>query len=149
MDILNERDLGWIAGIIDGEGTIGVYPDNAKPHALLRVAMADEPPVRRLHKLTSVGHVHVVQHKTLTVGGQLPKLQWSWQVKARDELKSLLKTVLPALVETNKRRQAWLALMLIDQLDRQLLETRGIDPSEFDATTRRKNWRQEREGVIR
>lgn len=52
---MNDVDLGWVAGLIEGEGTIYWDGKNIR----LAVGMVDEDVIHRLHQVTGIGYVHL------------------------------------------------------------------------------------------
>lgn len=69
-------DLGWVAGIIEGEGT---FVSSARRHGRLypkiAVQMTDQDVISRLHAVTGIGTV-----TTLTVRGLMTKPSYTWRV---------------------------------------------------------------------
>lgn len=86
---MTEGQIGWVAGIIEGEGTIAVPPGNIYPS--IRVEMADKDIIDRLQSITGLGKV--VMRKTK----QQPhhKTKWVWSVCARAEVISLIEEITP------------------------------------------------------
>lgn len=102
---MKKIDLAYTAGIIDGEGSIGIYTDNLKrkhPCYCLQVGVtsADEWLPMWL-KFAFGGYVYKMetppQHKT----------KWYWTVRAR-QAKNFIELVLPYL--RLKREQAEIAI---------------------------------------
>lgn len=94
--------LGWLAGIIEGEGWIG----NRNGRPTIQVIMTDEDVVRRVHEWS--GGLGTV------VGPSTPKDQrkpyWSWRITARDDAAAFIATISPYLgARRRARAQAVLA----------------------------------------
>lgn len=96
---MNAVEIAWVAGIIEGEGTILVPGGGQYPS--VRVAMTDEDVVRRLHSITGLGRV--VPRKK---GQPHFKPQWQWHVCSRREVARLLCAVAPLM---GSRRTARIA----------------------------------------
>ena len=93
---INEGDLKWVAGIVEGEGW---FVTNRSTGALLCVAMVDFDTVRKLHSVTGVGRLNVRQPKEKRYKEQL-----TWTVGKRAELKPLVEGILPFLSERRTQR---------------------------------------------
>lgn len=85
-------DVGYVAGIIDGEGWM-----LAAPWPTVAVKMTDEDVIRRLQALTGVGNVTGPRIRA----GRKPI--WQWTVSRSRDVAALLMTVYPLL---GQRRQA-------------------------------------------
>lgn len=98
--ILPDVDVAWAAGIIDGEGSIGIYDT-----VTLRVSMGHAGAVAKLCEIFATG--------TLAVRTPRPprKPYHCWTVRAHREVRRTLRLVLPFLVV--KREEAELALAFI------------------------------------
>ena len=109
-----DTDIAWLAGIVDGEGTIGVHRSNAKAykHPYLRPALQiANTDLRILEKARSVltaitGNPHnlVVTNK----GGDGCKRGYRIKVSTQHELMLVLPLLLPHLA--GKAEQASIAL---------------------------------------
>ena len=98
---MNDRTVGWVAGLIEGEGNIGVYGNGGRSRrgsARVAVSMTDFDVVHRLHEVTGLGGLHV---KRPYSEGHLPQLRWTVTKKA--DVLQVLYTVWPLLGE---RKQA-------------------------------------------
>lgn len=102
-------DAAWLAGLIDGEGTIGVYK-NSNGHGgrfvqyTLQVVNTHVGALRRCRKISGVGSVNpkwrAKQHKPC----------WAWKVSSQRDIIAVLEQVLPHL--TIKLPQARRSLRL-------------------------------------
>lgn len=101
-------DLAWAAGIIDGEGCIGLHrhggPTKNWWSLILKVTMGHEPSIRRLHDLFGEGSV---QNQRPSRGQQHYNVAWSWLCTTR-QVERVLAQVRPYLV--TKAAEADLAL---------------------------------------
>lgn len=86
-------EMGWAAGIIDGEGCIYIRRYGARYYSLgLKVTMGHEPTIRRLRELFGVGSVVIVRSK------KGHNDAWSWVCTTRQAERVL--TVLRPLLFT-------------------------------------------------
>ena len=94
------KDLYWLAGIIEGEGTFGYY--NSKRNRLayprVKVKMTDEDVVRKCHEISGVGRVFGPYKADET-----RKESWSWVVQDQASAGGLMMTLYSLM---GKRRQA-------------------------------------------
>lgn len=99
-------DLAWVAGIVEGEGSILITKGGGGIR--VQVKMCDEDVVRRLHTITGIGYVN----------GPYPgahlgdKPYWAWLVSRRQDASGLLMTLYPFFGERRQARarealQAW------------------------------------------
>lgn len=82
---LGEGDMAWLAGLIDGEGTIGINKFNRGRSLVLRVAigMADETIIQRAHDVAGVGRLRVEPRRGMDI--------YRWVVEGRKALDLLTK----------------------------------------------------------
>ena len=101
--------LAWVAGIIEGEGTIRIHKTRHSPTAnrtyaypLVAVQMTDEDVLNRVHEWTGLGKVNgpysIPSRPTA-------KPFWSWRVYKKDEAIALIAALWPWLCE-RRRNQA-------------------------------------------
>lgn len=98
---MSELELGWLIGILDGEGCF--YANKRGKQAQIKVAMTDEDTILRLAEITGEG----------TVTGPKPrpaphKPVWTWQVTDHGGVARLALACVPFLSE---RRQGQVAAM--------------------------------------
>jgi hypothetical protein len=111
---LTPGQIGWTAGVVDGEGCVGIYsrgrdrPDEFRLH--VTVANTDERMLVRLRELWG-GRYDPHSRRTKTNERQV----WSWTVHDRAAGR-LLETVLPHLVI--KKEQAEIALEFVSLFGR-------------------------------
>lgn len=107
---MTDLELGWAAGIVDGEGCIFIsYKKPAKragslsPSYILivRVAMCHKPTVDRMRELFGVGTVHICTKS------KKYSQAWQWVVQA-NAAKSVLERIEPHLL--TRRYEAQLGL---------------------------------------
>lgn len=90
---MTEVEIAWIAGIIEGEGSITIKnygSERPEDYPILRVAMTDEDIIRRIHRITNVGNVNYTADR-----GPNRKPCWTWAVRARDDVKEMLQAIFP------------------------------------------------------
>ena|ERR1039458_7190436 len=107
---MNELDLAWAAGFLDGEGGFFIYKirkrdkyDCVRGHLKVNQAVHRDP-IDRLHDLFGGS---VTERRTRTVTG---KRVYEWQMSRSADLQASLPLVLPYMIV--KRDQAELLLKL-------------------------------------
>lgn len=103
--MISQRDLGWLAGLLEGEGCFRWHrqirrdgrPDWFAPRILLQ--MTDEDIVRRAQAVVGIGHVRGPYGPYK--GGT--KAHWAWTVSRNADAVGLMMTLYPLMGE---RRQA-------------------------------------------
>lgn len=99
---LSERDLGYIAGLIDGEGSFTMYAVRQRQvNVSLTVANTDTACLDFCHSRTGCGQVHEAKGKSRN---PLHRTQYVWTVTSRNEIGALAELVEPVLII--KPRQA-------------------------------------------
>jgi hypothetical protein len=96
MNDLTERDLGWLAGILEGEGCFSISQTGT---VQVRVAMTDEDVVRRCQAVTGIGVI-------LQQRQQQRQQMWRWSVNRARDVIDLLALVRPLM---GQRRQTKIA----------------------------------------
>jgi hypothetical protein len=101
--VLNDLELGWVAGLIEGEGSFTVKKSKRKNgyscQPQLRVSMTDEDVVRKLASLIPVGNVCKAGRRTK--GG---KEVWIWSLSKSQALIDLM-IVLRSLLGRRRRER--------------------------------------------
>lgn len=59
INYINQVDLAWLAGILEGEGSF--YVENDRPY--IKVSMVDEDIIWRVYDLVGAGHIGVENRK--------------------------------------------------------------------------------------
>lgn len=93
-------ELGWLAGIIEGEGC---FPKGSKPCGRLRVAMTDRDIIERLQSVTGLGLVHDRGRRRAHW-----KQVWDWTVLRRENMCAIAEALAPLLLQ---RRRAQIAFI--------------------------------------
>jgi hypothetical protein len=118
----------YIAGIFDGEGTVGIYTvtngrktsSGIKTYytARLSICLTYRPTIEALHEHYGRGGVYTQkrQAKHHTPNGDydadMCKQGWKWLIGSRDDVRTVLLDLLPHLME--KKRQAEIVLDFFD-----------------------------------
>ena len=94
-------DMGYIAGLFDGEGSLHIKraPEKKKKHKgqpgyrmsnsmriSMEIAMTDESVIKWVHEFLKVGSVMRRNVKGLNKSGKPYKTQWRWRCTFRDTL---------------------------------------------------------------
>ena len=95
LNSLSKIDAAYIAGIVDGEGCIGIYrtgghkrKDAARLSLRLTVGSTYKPLLNWLRSTTGIGGVCV--HSS---GGERNKPSWEWQARGRQAVELLFQLV--------------------------------------------------------
>jgi hypothetical protein len=105
---MNDLEVGWLAGILDGEGSFTAHQEKAKTkngtvyinnRARIRCQMTDKDVIERLQQVTEAGTVSgpLKQHGL----GTLPT--WTWQVSRLGDVKRITDAIYSLM---SLRRQA-------------------------------------------
>jgi len=97
-------DIGYVAGIIDGEGWIGLSSPNRKwgrQIPQICVSMADEDVVRKLKAITGVGNVTI---RPPQKGREHHKTIYRWTVYKGADAAGVLMTIWPLLGERRRAK---------------------------------------------
>jgi len=102
--IWNREQVAWVAGLIEGEGTIRIHktsPNQPRAkaiyaHPMVSVQMTDEDVVRRAHEWTGLGHV-LGPYNVPSRPGSKPI--WMWTINKKDHAMTLIAMVWPYLGE--------------------------------------------------
>lgn len=108
-DAMSEAELGWAAGILDGEGCIHLYHATAlkKYHTYVLQVSISNTSLVLLHRFAEIVGEGRVNRLTRQPAKDTHRQQWVWMVAAR-KAETVLTMLLPYLV--NKRPEAELAL---------------------------------------
>ncbi len=90
--------MGWVAGLIEGEGWIGI---RRKTAPVVQIGMVDLDVIRRLRDWSGVGTVRQRSRRTVT-----GKRVFYWTVYKRDDAGALLETLLPLFGERRSKAAA-------------------------------------------
>jgi len=94
---LEDIDLMWVVGLLEGEGSFYVASHGGQLRPKVVCNMTDEDVISRLHITTGIGSVSVYKYKRPNC-----KDAYHWQVAAVQDVLALCKLVRPHM---GKRRQ--------------------------------------------
>ena len=109
---LNDLEIGYIAGIIDGEGSISLKRQSRRRSLglFIQVTNSNKAMLKWLQQKIDGG---IYPHSSTYSDGSKNRLDaWIWQLRKRDDVKSLLNQLLPVLII--KKRHAELMLEFIE-----------------------------------
>jgi hypothetical protein len=105
--VLNDLKLGWVAGLIEGEGSFTVKKSKRKNgyscQPQLRVSMTDEDVVRKLASLIPVGNVLKVGRRT-----KAGKEVWMWTLSKSQALIDPMIVLRPLMGKRRRERNDFL-----------------------------------------
>lgn len=101
---------GYLAGLFDGEGTVGLYQGARKYTLLIQIQMINKDVLKRFQERFG-GSLYPVSMRGYRQRGMRARDVWKWQ--ATGSKGGFLHTVLPYVTE--KRTQVDLALRYIDE----------------------------------
>lgn len=108
---MNSIDAAWVAGIIEGEGSLSIVKADGK--ARVAVCMTDGDVVKALQQKTGMGIVYGPYQKSNFSNKDF----WQWTVQKRRDVRLVINEVLPFLYE-RRTLQALACLDALDELDR-------------------------------
>lgn len=87
MKAINAVDVGWLAGLFEGEGCMSLNPQG---RPTIRLGMTDEDVVRKFHSIVGIGTVKAA--KNPTNGG---KTMWCWGTGRCEDAAWIIEQMLP------------------------------------------------------
>lgn len=99
MGVMDAAQIGWLAGIIEGEGSIRVRSNNSNVEIVVK--MTDEDVVRRLQQVTGVGSILGPFKRDA-----IRKPQWTWSCSNRRDVARVLLAIYPLMGVRRKARIA-------------------------------------------
>lgn len=97
---MSSAELGWLAGIIEGEGC---FPKGSKPCGRLRVAMTDRDIIERLRVVTGLGVIHDRGRRHAHW-----KQVWDWTVLRRENMCAIAEALAPLLLQRRREQMAFI-----------------------------------------
>lgn len=70
---MNLKDLYWVAGILEGEGTFYLHTGSTRVKLSIKVKMTDDDVIERLLDITGIGYINGPYNN----GGHKPVYVWS------------------------------------------------------------------------
>jgi hypothetical protein len=102
MKTLHKFELGWVVGILEGEGCFTLLRRSSGAiYPRVQVKMTDEDAVRRLKRWTGLGNVFG-PWKDGSYRGRKP--QWEWAVQKVEDVRTLMKMVYPFMGKRRRER---------------------------------------------
>lgn len=109
--MLQGFELGWIVGLLDGEGCFGAYQDKRRPTTwAVKVQMecTDLDTVEKLNELVP-GRIWESTYPSRTKNFPVVKRSWRWAISDKTKVKELCSQILPYMC---KRRQTQIEFVL-------------------------------------
>lgn len=127
MKYLSPVEIGWLAGIIDGEGTL--YANAGLHAARISVGMTDEDTINKLLDITGVGCINTSQR------GNYKRL-YTWTVSNRNDVMHILASITPLLSNRRREKVAELAEIALTKVRsrKKTFCIRGHDKTAEDGT---------------
>ena len=97
---MSPTELGWLAGIIEGEGC---FPKGSKPCGRLRVAMTDRDIIERLQTVTGLGLIHDRGRRH-----DHWKQVWDWTVLRRENMCAIAEAIAPLLLQRRRDQMSFI-----------------------------------------
>ena len=117
-DVL-ETDISWLAGIVEGEGWIGIMNNKARRHRQFKVGIANTDPFM-LRKISEIIHSlginfywGLAKPKMTRVSGSRVKYQMTLEISGNRNVRKFLKIIFPYL-HSSKRE---ISVLMIEYLD--------------------------------
>lgn len=111
LESLTPFDIGWIVGILEGEGCFGAYPDNRRPTTFsvkIQMESTDYDVVLKLNSLIP-GRVWESNYPSKTKNFPNAKNSWRWAVSDKNSVKAVIELIYPHM---SLRRQEQLTKVL-------------------------------------
>lgn len=106
--MVSDCELAWLAGIVEGEGSISFQGANS---VRVTVQMVDRDIIERCYRVAGLGYIDNPKYSTTH------KAQWPWIVQRRDDVIMLLHMILPWLGQ-RRSQKAQEALIRLDNCRR-------------------------------
>lgn len=104
--MLNDFNLGWIVGILEGEGCFGAYADSRRPSTFsvkIQMESTDYDVVVRLNSLVP-GRVWESNYPSKTKSFPNAKPSWRWAISDKSSVKELCIKLYPYMSERRKQQ---------------------------------------------
>lgn len=91
LELISERDFGWIVGLLEGEGCFGAYQDKRRPDTWttkIQMESTDHDVVLKLQKLLG-GRVWESNFPAKYRSCATAKDSWRWQISTKAECNEL------------------------------------------------------------
>ena len=111
LDLLSERDFGWVVGMLEGEGCFGAYQDKRRPDTWtvkIQMESTDLDVVERFNKLVP-GRVWESVYPSRALRCPRVKRSWRWAISNKAECEELGRAL---HLYMSRRRQEQIEFML-------------------------------------
>ncbi len=132
MKPITEIEKSYIAGLVDGEGTIGIYPYKSPKNIyvyffrpMIAISMTSERPILWCYNTTGLGS----NRNQLSDYGQ--KKLYRWQVGGELECISLIEAIKPYLLVKDEQANLLLEFFELKDEIRRTRNSRSMDDIEF------------------
>lgn len=98
---MDDQSVGWLAGLLEGEGCFGVSWGDEGAAGRIRIEMVstDLDVLERARKLTGAGHVNgPYAHRVFA------KPQWRWRVSAQPDVHALVRLLRPLMLSRRRAK---------------------------------------------
>lgn len=109
--MLSEFDLGWVVGILEGEGCFGAYQDNRRPSTVsvkVQMESTDYDVVVHLNELIP-GRIWESNYPSKIKSFPNAKPSWRWAISTKSQVKELCTLIYPLM---SQRRQEQITKVL-------------------------------------
>lgn len=86
---MNQVEAAWLAGLIEGEGTIGQYKYGTRTSTVLRVEMKDKDVIEKAMKVAGCGNIVFKKARGNS------KETWCWSITQAKQVEKICKEILP------------------------------------------------------
>lgn len=107
---ISDYDLGWVVGLIEGEGSFCDYTNPKTGHYCVQmlIASTDKDVIDRLFNILRMGRIGIKDYtnneKFRNVNGEPYKTQWWLSVSDRSDFKSLCLKIVDKMSERRKMK---------------------------------------------
>lgn len=95
---MNDFDLGWLVGILEGEGAFVASVDKRRPTTVnvkIQVEMTDKDMIDRIQFLLPHGRVWESNYPSKKLAFPNAKDSWRWCISRKDTVKELISIIYP------------------------------------------------------
>lgn len=99
---MKDIELGWVAGIIEGEGSFSLDNRQGYNYPIIQVSMSDEDTINRLLEVTNIGTVCFSHPASQAIRGDKPL--WKWKVSKQQDTIALMNLIFPLMSQRRQHR---------------------------------------------
>lgn len=109
---MNDIEIGWLAGIIDGEGSVSLDPRNDSRYPRISVPSTDMAILEKCKRITKVGSI------TPRHSRRSPKHSptWQWRISGSRQVVEVLKQIQEHLACPKKKARAQFLILHLNDL---------------------------------